>query len=78
MTEDVFNLLASAREPRSTASLWDEITLGGRREPPAGLPRRLGELSNVVMALIVAGRIEERDGLLYVVRQAVKAERTLF
>ena len=78
MTEDVLNLLASAREPRSTASLWDEITLGGRREPPAGLPRRLGELSNAVLALIVAGRIEERDGLLHVVRQAVKAERTLF
>lgn len=65
--------------PATTALLWDEITLHGQRKPPSDLPQRLDHLSNALLAMTLAGLVEERGGEWYVLPQRVREpERTLF
>lgn len=64
--------------PIGSAALWQEITLGGQRKPPSDLPQKLDHMTNALLAMALAGKVRERDGLWEVVNQPAKVERVLF
>lgn len=66
--------------PMSTAQLWDDIGTMRRASPCPDLPDTVGNLANVMVDLMLKGKVEEKGGLWHVVRRPVKAEpqRSLF
>jgi hypothetical protein len=75
----VLNLLQTAREPRSTAELWDEITTMRLATPCKDMPATVGILANRMMDLCLKGYTEERQGRWHILPpKPAKVERALF
>jgi hypothetical protein len=75
----VLQLLRTAREPRSTAELWHEITTMRMATPCKDMPATVAILANHMLALCLRGHTEERQGRWHLVPpKPVKVERALF
>jgi hypothetical protein len=75
----VLDLLCTAREPRSTKELWEEITLGGLRKAPKGLPTTLVELASLMASMHASEVVAITEGDKWSpLPPKVKVERSLF